>query len=342
MKARNHHSRESQPEASAGGSVRLTFALTPTLSSGRGSSKNALESSEPLVSHSAPSGSPTTAPESPSRVFVNPAWRLCPPLPGERAGVRVSVGHQTSNQPSNADFILRPFLLVLLLSLVFLATGCDWMPGKPKLADRWVPDTAITNFARLYHNECAACHAIDGRLAAARPLNDPVYLAMTDRALFRKAIANGVQGTTMPAFAQNLGGPLTEAQIDIIVANLTANWSRPQDFVGIKLPPYSAPRGDVQRGAAAYQTFCAKCHGPDGKGGPTGGSVVNPAYLALVSDQGLRTTVIAGRVDLGMPDWRSYMSGRPMSDQEISDVVAWLASHRGSSTSTGGTGGGSR
>jgi cytochrome c oxidase cbb3-type subunit 3 len=47
-----------------------------------------------------------------------------------------------------------------------------------------------------------------------------------------------------------------------------------------------------------------------------------------VSDQGLRTTIIAGRTDLGMPDWREAAPGRPMSDREITDVVAWLASQR--------------
>ena len=56
--------------------------------------------------------------------------------------------------------------------------------------------------------------------------------------------------------------------------------------------------------------------------------MINPDYLALVSDQALRTAVIVGRSDLGMPDWRAYTPGRPMSSQEISDVVAWLASHR--------------
>jgi hypothetical protein len=56
--------------------------------------------------------------------------------------------------------------------------------------------------------------------------------------------------------------------------------------------------------------------------------VLDPAYLALVSDQALRTAVIVGRSDLGMPDWRANISGQPMSPQEISDVVAWLASHR--------------
>ena len=203
------------------------------------------------------------------------------------------------------------------------------MPGKPKLADRWVPDTAVTNFTALYNVHCAACHAIgDGRLAAAHPLNDPVLLAMTDRATFRNAIAHGVPGTAMPASAESLGGPLTDAQIDLIVTNIFAKWSRPQDFSGVKLPPHHAPPGDAKRGAAAYQTYCASCHGAEGKGGEKGGPVIAPSFLALMSDQGLRTAVIAGRVDLGMPDWRGYVAGRPMDDQEIADVVAWLASHR--------------
>ena len=33
----------------------------------------------------------------------------------------------------------------------------------------------------------------------------------------------------------------------------------------------------------------------------------------------------------GAPDWREDMPGRPMSDQEVSDVVAWLASRRAAS-----------
>ncbi len=52
------------------------------------------------------------------------------------------------------------------------------------------------------------------------------------------------------------------------------------------------------------------------------------AYLALVSDQALRTLIIAGRPDLGHPDWRSYVPGRPLSAQQVSDLVAWLAAKR--------------
>ena len=58
------------------------------------------------------------------------------------------------------------------------------------------------------------------------------------------------------------------------------------------------------------------------------GSIVDGSYLALVSDQSLRTTVIAGRPDIGQPDWRSEVPGRALTGEEVTDVVAWLASLR--------------
>jgi mono/diheme cytochrome c family protein len=77
----------------------------------------------------------------------------------------------------------------------------------------------------------------------------------------------------------------------------------------------------------AYQTFCRWCHGAEGQGGPKGSAITHDSFLALTSDQALRTIVIAGRPELGAPDWRRN-AGRPMSEQEVTDVVSWLASHR--------------
>jgi len=61
------------------------------------------------------------------------------------------------------------------------------------------------------------------------------------------------------------------------------------------------------------------------------GPLVDPAYLALISDQGLRSIVISGQPEQGMPDWRHHSAGpvaHSMSEQEITDVIAWLTSHR--------------
>jgi mono/diheme cytochrome c family protein len=94
-------------------------------------------------------------------------------------------------------------------------------------------------------------------------------------------------------------------------------------------PPYAAKLpGDTSHGQAVYATFCSSCHGSGGAGGPKAGSVVDKAYLSLITDQGLRTIVITGRPDFNAPDWRNNVAGHPMSDQEITDLVAWLASQR--------------
>lgn len=226
--------------------------------------------------------------------------------------------------------------LLAVIVVVGLTASCDRLPGKPTPEERWKAATEVTDFSQLYARNCSGCHGADGRLGAARPLNDPLYLALAGEATLRAAIAQGVPGTSAPAFSQQAGGNLTDKQIDLLVEGMRSRWGKAENFKNLTLPPYSlhdaiiksgAP-SDPRRGAVAYQTYCAQCHGTDGSGGPKGGSVIDPAYLALVSDQALRTAVIVGRSDLGMPDWRADVSGRPMSQQEISDVVAWLGSHR--------------
>jgi len=98
---------------------------------------------------------------------------------------------------------------------------------------------------------------------------------------------------------------------------------------GASPPRYASDAvGDAHRGEAVYATFCQSCHGADGTGGPKVGSIVAGSYLALVSDQALRTLIIAGRPDLKHPDWRGDAPGRSLTSQEVSDVVAWLAAKR--------------
>ena len=133
----------------------------------------------------------------------------------------------------------------------------------------------------------------------------------------------------MPAFAESAGGLLTNEQIDVIIQQIRARWGKPGILDGANPPGYAAKSsGDPQHGQAAYKTYCESCHGPDGRGGPKGSAITNDSFLALVSDQGLRTIVITGRPEMGAPDWRGNVRGKPMSDQEVTDVVAWLASRR--------------
>jgi mono/diheme cytochrome c family protein len=186
----------------------------------------------------------------------------------------------------------------------------------------------VREFAALYERNCAACHGKDGRFGVAQPLNDPTYLAIVPDAQIVDLIGRGVPGTAMPAFARASGGDLTAEQVRILSEGLRRTWG-PRPSSGT-LPRYRDEGvGDAGRGGELFRTYCARCHGEDGAGGAPAGSVVDEAFLALTSDQALRTTIIAGRPDLGTPGWRDYAAGAPMTDQQISDVVAWLTSHRG-------------
>jgi mono/diheme cytochrome c family protein len=151
---------------------------------------------------------------------------------------------------------------------------------------------------------------------------------MADDNVIRQVTVQGVPGTAMPAFAQSSGGMLTDEQVGAIVAGIRSRWSK-KDSLPATLPTYSAAApGDPQHGENVYGTYCSSCHGVAGRGGSHAGSIVEESFLILVSDQYLRTIVIAGRPELGAPDWRANVPGRRMSQQDVSDVVAWLSSQR--------------
>jgi mono/diheme cytochrome c family protein len=216
---------------------------------------------------------------------------------------------------------------VAALAAFAVLVSCGPAPGRPGKDSEALAPTEVVEFRVLYAANCAGCHGREGRGGAAIGLADPVYLAIADGTAISRVIAGGMPGTAMPAFAQSAGGMLTDVQIAVITGGIRS-WSRP-GALGV-IPPSRAAKsvGDAQRGKAAFGTYCASCHGARGEGGPRGSAITDNSFLALVSDQGLRTVVIAGRPDLGAPDWRGYLPGRPMSEQEVTDVVAWLASQR--------------
>jgi cytochrome c oxidase cbb3-type subunit III len=210
-----------------------------------------------------------------------------------------------------------------------LLLGCSSPHGQPRQGSETLAPNEVLEFGTLYAQNCAGCHGAEGRGGAAIAFANPVYLAIADEAVVRKVIANGVSGTAMPPFAESAGGMLTDKQIDVITIEIRSRWSR-QGILNVVNPPSYAPKsaGDAQRGEVAYKTYCESCHGPGGRGGLRGSAITDDSFLALVSDQGLRTIVITGRPELGAPDWRGNVSGKPMTDQEVTDVVAWLGSRR--------------
>jgi mono/diheme cytochrome c family protein len=206
--------------------------------------------------------------------------------------------------------------------LVFVTLGCD-PPGKPE--PEITNKLQVTDFAELYGNNCAGCHNADGKSGPARPLNNALYLSIIPRETLRSTIYYGRPGTAMPPWALSQGGPLTDKQVEAVVDGIEKNWAKPQSSPSGTVPAYAATvSGDPVHGKKLFGRACFMCHGPGAPVGP----VTDPTYLALASDQLLRTAILQGWPALGMPDYRTVNLGHALSDQEITDVVSYLSSLR--------------
>lgn len=203
--------------------------------------------------------------------------------------------------------------------------GCGRAPGYPP--NPRLRPSQVMDFAALYTKNCAACHGANGRNGPAMDLANPEYQALVDDATLRKWISDGMPGTEMPAFAKSEGGMLTDAQINVLITGMRKEWLRTNIFAEATPPSYAqAQTGDAQRGVQIYEARCAGCHRP------TPQQITSRDYLAMVGNQALRTMILAGRPDIGQPDWRHDSprgkEAAPLTGQEMDDVVSYLASLR--------------
>jgi len=244
-------------------------------------------------------------------------------------------------------------------------TGCD-LPGRPDPADKPVPADQVVEFGVLYRENCAGCHGADGKLGPAPPLNDPLFRAIVPEEELEGIVTNGRKKTLMPAFAKENGGVLTAAQIQVLVkeikgisykvvekkegsevvadaAAIAPKWGTPgQPPNGV--PSYRQQSASLNAGGAdnkekqdtVFARACAGCHGDHGQGIAKGGemrrAINDPVFLGLTSNQALRRYAITGRPDLGMPTYAERPGNqdfKPLTDQEVTDLVALLASWRG-------------
>jgi mono/diheme cytochrome c family protein len=233
---------------------------------------------------------------------------------------------------------------LLGVAVALATTGCRDASGRPGAHTPEVtrPDQ-VTVVATLYAQNCAACHGRNGQNGAAISLNNPTYLAVAGADNIQRITAEGVPNTTMPPFAQRHGGMLTDQQVTALVQGIMQHWGRADALAGQSAPPYASSTGkgsvghltadgNAAAGQQAFGIFCASCHGADGNGaklsnGSVTGSLLDSSYLALITNQGLRSIILAGDIDGTPHNWHSY-GPRPMTDADVTNIVAWLASHR--------------
>lgn len=211
----------------------------------------------------------------------------------------------------------------LAASVSLLMVACGRNPAQESKA---VPETGSDQWTlATFTVNCRGCHS-SGAEGAAIPLMDSGYwMAMPD-AQAARAITQG-QGKSMPAFADSHGGPFSPGEVDLLVKGMRRLWGGAAREAPLTSGISGAVvAGDAARGEAVFASACASCHGS----GAPAGSVVDPMYLRLVSDQAIWTNIVVGRRALGMPAWNEAMGEHPsgLTPRQVTDVVAWISSLR--------------
>ena len=219
-------------------------------------------------------------------------------------------------------FTASAILSLVLLTLLVGSLGCDRKIGPPNDQEELMRPENIASFDRLYKQNCSACHGENGSGGPALDLANPKYQALVDDVSLRRWITSGMPGTQMPAFGESAGGFLTPQQVDVLVAGMRARWDHKGRGTE-EMPSYSSTAvGNVEHGQDNFRVSCSSCHQQGQQ------KITDSSYLSLVSDQTLRSIVIAGRPDLGHPDWSQVRHGQPLTDRDVSDVIAYLHSLR--------------
>lgn len=188
--------------------------------------------------------------------------------------------------------------------------------------ERPVPDMGSISAARgnarvggaLYRANCSGCHGTQGDGGIGNSLSSPTFLAVASDAFLRDTIIYGRPNTAMPAWRG-----FNAQEVSDLIAFLRT-WQPNRSSVARVVALAAAeetPAVSARIGATLYKANCVMCHGLTG-GGDLAPSLNTQAFLSVVSDTYLATTLIEGRPGTGMPSWRHK------SNEDVASLVKFL------------------
>ncbi len=184
-----------------------------------------------------------------------------------------------------------------------------------------LPDLATGQ--ELFSQNCASCHgelgeggpnpARSGDIIA--PISTAEYLQTRDDQTLRAIIAQGQPNFGMSPFGAAFGGPLSDEQVDTLVAYLRSWEANPPVDLPPEVPDVPPPTAS---GREVYTQLCAQCHGTSGGGG-IGPSLSDPDWQASQTDE-----QIVEAIDLGHPATAMIAWGEILSTRQIEELVGHI------------------
>ncbi len=218
-----------------------------------------------------------------------------------------------------------------------MRTGLRWMAGSALVLVALMSASAAyahdigdpENGGRLFVENCAVCHGVDGKGRVGANLTD--FPGISINAALIETIRMGVPGTRMPAWGEENGGPLTQNDLEDLAAYILVVFSGTEPLAPLPtyqpepVTPVPGVPGDPGAGSVVYQANCTACHGAQGQGG-IGGKLAKgwSGNEPLVYVQKVVGDGIPGST---MPAWLQA-NGGPLRAAEVADVSAYILTLR--------------
>lgn len=211
-------------------------------------------------------------------------------------------------------------------------------------ADPLVLRTGVGNptvGATLYEGQCASCHGPNGEGASGPQLANPAFLDVASDGFLMATMTLGREGTAMApmAMAQEGLGQLSGGDVQDLVAFIRL-WEFPRTWRRTRRIAEMSSRA-IDAGREHFASYCAGCHGPDGRGAVDGDgyyapALNNPEFLHAASDGFLLATIARGRSQTPMRPFGKGGGGIVQLDAaEINDIVSFIRSWETPPAATG-------
>ena len=220
----------------------------------------------------------------------------------------------------------------------FRFTEAQFQSMSAYLAGRKTPVPATLTGAALYKEACLRCHGEKGDglgpIAiyldpSPRDLTKASFMNSKPRERFKKAIQEGVAGTSMPPW----GKAMSEAQVDGLLDYVEATFVKTKRAgqKTRKLPdvnPVAMSKASTDRGEGIFVQRCAGCHGRKGDGkGPNSLDILprprnlrNAQFVSSVDDRRMFDSILYGVQGTAMPAWIDY----GLSQNDVGDLTNFI------------------
>jgi mono/diheme cytochrome c family protein len=179
----------------------------------------------------------------------------------------------------------------------------------------------------LFAQNCSVCHGEFGEGGpnptragdVIAPISSSEFLQTRDDSTIGAIIAQGQPDLGMPPFGSSYGGPLSDDEVDAIVAFIRSWEANPL----VEPPPVAAqptPAGGQLSAESIYSGLCAQCHGPSGEGGS------GPAFTTPEFQQGITDQEISNIISLGHESNAMIALNKLLSPDQIQQLVQLLRS----------------